>query len=139
VLNPYLFFEKSPIFKSFLTKLVSNQAFKTLIEHAGIGFNLPFDMAVKILVGVINELSKYSINESSARWEQIMEQITKVNETGVNIVVMKNQKENYSYIKDQLSNISLNKIPDFEMIHKKNFGEDSLWKKLKEFHRWVKV
>lgn len=137
VLNPYLFFEKSPGFKSFLTKLVSNQAFKTLIEHASIGFNLPFDMAVKILVKIINELVKDEPVKSSSKWEKLMEQIARVNETGVNIVVLKDQKENRSYIKDQLSNISLNQIPNFKTIHKENFGEDSLWKKLNEFHRWA--
>jgi hypothetical protein len=28
---------------------------------------------------------------------------------------------------------------DLETIHKKNFGEDTLWKKLDEFHRWAKI
>lgn len=141
VLNPYLFFEKSPIFKTFLTKLLSNQAFKILMEHAGIGFNLPFDMAVKILVRIISELVKDELGSSSSKWEEVMEQIGKVNETGVNIVVLSNQRENYSYIKDQLSNLSFNsnKIANLEMIHRANFGEDSLWKKLTEFHRWVRA
>jgi len=139
VLNPYLFFEKSPAFKSFLTKLLSNNAFQTLIANARIGFNLPFDMAVKILVGIINDLVKDKPDSSSARWEKIMNQIEKINETGVNIVILKDQKENHSYIKDQLSNISLNRIRNLEMIHKRYFGEDSLWKKLNEFHQWVKL
>jgi len=139
VLNPYLFFENSPGFKLFLTKLFSNQAFQTLMANAGIGFNLPFDMAVKILVGIINELVKDRPDRSSAKWGTVLSQIGQINETSVNIVVLKDQKENHSYIKDQLSNIGFNKIPNLEMIHKKNFGEDSLWKKLDEFHRWVRA
>lgn len=139
VLNPYLFFEKSPVFKSFLSKLLSNQAFKTILNLASIGFNLPFDQAVKILVEIINELSKDNNNKSSSTWEKVMSQIREINETSVNIVVLKNQKENHSYIKDQLSNISFNKVINFGMIHKKNFGEDSLWKKLNELHRWIKL
>jgi hypothetical protein len=137
VLNPYLFFEKSPVFKRFLTKLLSNKTFKDLMANASTGFNLPFDIAVKMLVGIINELVKDTPDKSSANWQEIMQRIEKINETGVNIVVLKDQKENHAYIKDQLSNISLNRIINFEMIHKENFGEDSLWKKLNEFHRWI--
>jgi hypothetical protein len=137
VLNPYLFFEKSPAFKYFLTRLLSDRTFKDLMAHASTGFNLPFDIAVKILVGIINKLVKDNPGQSSTKWEKVMSQIGEINETGVNIVVLKDQKKNHSYIKDQLSNISLNKIINFEMIHKENFGEDSLWKKLSEFHRWI--
>lgn len=133
VLNPYLFFDKSPIFKSFLKQLIANPVFKNIMEKMGNGFQLPFDMAVKILVEIINGI----IDEKgglSFSWE---EAVKRINDTGVNIVVLKNENKNRSYIKDQLVNISSKKIISYQMIHRNCFGEDTLWKKLKEFHRWV--
>jgi hypothetical protein len=133
VLNPYLFFDRSPIFKSFLVKLIANPVFKNIMEKMGNGFQLPFDMAVKILVEIINGI----IDEKgglSFSWE---EAVKKINDTGVNIVVLKNENKNRSYIKEQLVNISSKKIISYQMIHRNCFGEDTLWKKLKEFHRYI--
>ena len=136
VLNPYLFFEKSPIFKSFLNKLLANRNFKKIMENIGIGFNVPFDMAVKILVEIINKIIKDEPSKSSTTWKKAMEQIRKINDTGVNIVVLEDQKDNRPYIKEQLSNVSSDKVMDFQMMHKENFGEDTLWKKIATFHNW---
>jgi hypothetical protein len=139
VLNPYLFFQTSPKFKSFLSRLLSNKAFKTIIDTMHIAFNLPFDMAVKILVQIINEIITENPDGSSIPWEDAIKKIREINDTGVNIVVLEDQKQNHPYIKEQLINISSSQLMSYQMMHKSGFGEDTLWKKLKEFHNWIKI
>jgi hypothetical protein len=137
VLNPYLFFKTSPKFKAFLNKLFSNKAFKTIIDNIQIGFNIPFDVAVRILVQIINEI--IIEDDSPTPWQEAMKKIKEINDTGLNIVVLEDQKQNHPYIKEQLINISSEELMKLEMMHKNNFGENTLWKKLNEFHQWVRI
>ncbi|UCH96963.1 MAG: hypothetical protein JSV88_08970 [Candidatus Aminicenantes bacterium] len=138
VLNPYLFFKTSPRFKLFLKKLFSNNAFKTIIGNIQIAFNLPFDMAVKILVDIITNMVTENPDGSSIPWQEAMNKIREINDTTLNIVVLEDQKQNHPYIKEQLVNISYDRVMSFDMMHKNNFGENTIWKKLHGFHRWVK-
>jgi len=137
VLNPYLFFQTSPKFRSFLNKLLSNKAFKTIIDNIHIAFNLPFDMAVKILVNIITDIITENPDGSSIPWQEAMKKIREINDTAVNIVVLEDQKQNRPYIKEQLINISSDKLMSCNMMHKNNFGENTIWKKLHGFDRWV--
>lgn len=138
VLNPYLFFKTSPRFKLFLNKLLSNQAFKTIMNNIRIAFNLPFDMAVKILVNIITDIITENSDGSYMPWQEVMKKIREINETSVNIVVLEDQRQNHPYIKERLIDISSDQLMNYSMVHKNNFGENTLWKKLHEFHRWVK-
>lgn len=139
VLNPYLFFKTSPKFKAFLNKLFSNKAFKTMIENINIAFKLPFDIAVNILVNIINDIVTQNSDSSSIHWQEATKKIEEINDTALNIVVLEDQRQNHSYIKEQLINIGSKELMKLEMMHKNNFGENTLWKKLSEFHRWVKI
>lgn len=138
VLNPYLFFQTSPRFKSFLYKLLSNKTFKTMIGNIHIAFNLPFDMAVKILVNIITDIVTKNPDGSSIPWQEAMKKIGEINDTALNIVVLEDQKQNHSYIKEQLINISSDQLMSYNMMHKNYFGENTIWKKLRGFHEWVK-
>lgn len=149
VLNPYLFFQKQQsnflkIFRNLLRgtdSLIMNEIFEEgLVSFGKDQFEkLPFDMAVKLFTRIIKWIIDKGLDKEDEEID-LTNLIENVNNNPLNMVVLEKSRENLLYIKEQLVECS-SSINDktivrrFEDMHKGNFGENTLWRKIKEFER----
>ena len=76
------------------------------------------------------EIKGLSIDKNEEEQSPLKDIMIEINESPLNMLVLDDDPENYSYIRNQLMNAKPKEPIDFTVLHHKKFGENTIWKKI---------